>query len=90
MTPSDNFLTLGDMSSIRGSSLQGFSELVEDLGADPWGLLADAAIDPAAVGDPESLIATRSVLSLLEHAARTTGALDLGRRLALRQGLAAQ
>ena len=87
MTPGDNFLTLGDMSSIRGSSLQGFSELVEDLGADPWGLLADAAIDPAAVGDPESLIATRSVLSLLEHAARTTGALDLGRRLALRQGI---
>ena len=87
MTPSDNFLTLGDMSSIRGSSLQGFSELVEDLGADPWGLLADAAIDPAAVGDPESLIATRSVLSLLEHAARTTGAPDFGRRLALHQGI---
>ena len=58
MTPGDNFLTLGDMSSIRGSSLQGFSELVEDLGADPWGLLADAAIDPAAVwAEPVALTA---------------------------------
>lgn len=87
LTADDNFLTLGDMSSIRGSSLQGFSELVDDLGADPWELLGDAGIDPAAVGDPESLITARSVLSVMENAARATGTPDFGRRLAQRQGI---
>ncbi len=87
MTSGDRFLTLCDMSTVRGSSLQGFSELVEELGSDPWGLLGEAGIDPAAVGDGDSLIETRRVLVLMESAARATGAPEFGRRLALRQGI---
>src|SRR6185369_16389823 len=56
LTPGDTFLTLEDMSLIRGTSLQGFRELVSELGVDPDPLLAAAGIDSAAAGDPESFI----------------------------------
>src|SRR5262245_44449872 len=75
------------MSYVRGSALQGFSELVDDLGADPWVLLDQADIPAAAVGSPDSLISTRSVVSVMESAASATAAPDFGRRLALTQGI---
>ena len=87
LTWHDRFLTLSDMSFVRGSALQGFSELVDDLGGDPWLLLDRANIPPAAVGDPESLVATRSVVSVMEWAASATQTADFGRRLALTQGI---
>lgn len=75
------------MSFVRGSALQGFSELVDELGADPWTLLEEARIDPVAVGDPEQLIGTRNVVTVMENAARVTDAPDFGRRLARGQGI---
>ena len=87
MTWGDTFLTLSDMSFVRGSALQGFSELVDDLGADPWLLLDRANIPATAVGDPDSLIDTRSLVTVMEWAASATGAADFGRRLALTQGI---
>jgi AraC-like DNA-binding protein len=75
------------MAFVRGSALQGFSELVDDLGADPWLLLDQADIEPTAVGDPDSLISTRSVVAVMESAASVTQAADFGRRLALTQGI---
>lgn len=75
------------MSLVRGTSLQGFIELVEELGGDASELLERAHLSPDAIGDHDSFIGYRSVVSLLEIAAKSTGAGDLGRRLASRQGL---
>jgi AraC-like DNA-binding protein len=75
------------MSLIRGTSLQGFPELVTELGGDPDALLAAAHIPLAAVGNQDSFISTRSVIAVVESAAVVTSAPDFGRQLALRQGL---
>lgn len=75
------------MSMVRGTSLQGFVELVEELGGDADALLRRAHLARDAVGSHDSFVDYRSVLLLLEDAARTTGAGDFGRRLATRQGL---
>lgn len=87
MTQDDYFLTLGDMSLIRGTSLQGFVELVDELGADAGSLLRFAHLSPEVVGSHDHFVDYRSVISVLEAAARATGAGDFGRRLADRQGL---
>lgn len=87
MTLGDIFLTLDDMSLIRGTALQGFVDLARDLGADPDGLLRQAHLDPAKVGSHDSFLEYRSVIAALEAAARSTGAGDFGRLLAHRQGL---
>jgi AraC-like DNA-binding protein len=81
------FLTIGDMATIRGTSLQGFQELIRELGGDPGAVLAEARIPAAAVGSHDEFIDYRQVLHALEGAAATTGAPDFGRRLALRQGV---
>ncbi len=87
LTSDDSFLTLDDMSQIRGTSLQGFLELVEELGHDPVPLLRRVHLAADAVGDHETFVSYRSVIAVLEDAARVTGAGDFGRRLAMRQGL---
>jgi AraC-like DNA-binding protein len=90
----DNFLTFDDtsgsneaMSLIRGTALQGFSELVAELGYDAEMFLRAAGIDSAAVGNPDAFVSYRSAVDLLESAAETTMSADLGRRLATRQGI---
>lgn len=75
------------MSLIRGTSLQGFTELATELGADPAPLLAHAHLRPDSVGDHDSFLSYRSVVAVLEAAARATGAPDFGRLLGARQGL---
>jgi len=75
------------MSLIRGTSLQGFPELVTELGGDPEALLAAAHVPRDAVGNQDSFISTRSVITAVESAADLTRAPDFGRQLALRQGL---
>ncbi|MEU5979799.1 AraC family transcriptional regulator ligand-binding domain-containing protein [Streptomyces sp. NPDC047315] len=75
------------MSLIRGTSLQGYSELVTALGADPGPLLAAAGIAAEAAGHHDRFVRYRSVVTAVEAAAVTTGAPDFGRLLALRQGL---
>jgi AraC-like DNA-binding protein len=87
LTPPDIFLTLDDMTLIRGSALLGYVELVEELGADPETLLRSAGVRHTAVGDHDAFIAYRSVIAALEYAASATGAADFGRRLALRHDL---
>lgn len=81
------FLTLNDMSLVRGTSLQGFIELVDELGGDAEAILGRAHLPPAAIGNHEAFIGYRSVVSVLELAASVTGAGDFGRRLGSRQGL---
>lgn len=75
------------MSLIRGTSLQGLPELVADLGVDLQPLLDLAHLPASSVGDHDSFISYRSVVTVLEAAAAATGADDFGRRLATRQGL---
>jgi AraC-like DNA-binding protein len=75
------------MSLVRGTSLLGFVELVGELGADAAPLLRRAHLPASAIGDHDSFVADRSVIAVLEDAARVTGAGDFGRRLATRQGL---
>src|SRR5689334_7684859 len=75
------------MSLIRGTSLQGFGDLVAELGVDPGALLRGVHLDPAAVGSHDRFVDYRAVVAALEKAARATGAGDFGRRLADRQGL---
>lgn len=87
MTLGDQFLTLNDMTLVRGTALLGFTELATDLGAEPGALLERAQVAPAAVGDHDSFIGYRNVIALLEDAASATGSADFGRRLATRQGL---
>ncbi|GAB0102704.1 AraC family transcriptional regulator [Nocardia sp. JMUB6875] len=77
----------GDTALIRGTALQGYPELVAELGTDPDTLLAAAAIPRAAVGDHDALLSFRAVVQAIESAAQTTGTVDFGRRLALRQDI---
>ena len=75
------------MTLIRGTSLAGYPELVAELGGDPEALLRTVGISADAVGDYTAFIDYVGVLRSLEAAARVTGALDFGRRLAERQGV---
>ncbi|MEW6472167.1 MAG: AraC family transcriptional regulator [Actinomycetota bacterium] len=75
------------MSTVRGTALQGYRELVAELGVDPDALLRAAGISPEAVGDPDAFIALRAGVEAVEAAAAVTGSLDFGRRLAERQGI---
>ena len=75
------------MALIRGTSLQGFPELVSELGADPGPILAAVGIPRAAVGSQDAYISYLSALRAIESGADITGARDFGRRLALRQGI---
>ena len=75
------------MSLIRGTALQGFTDLVEELGGELQPLLDLAHLPAEAVGDQDSFVSYRSVVTALEAAAAATGADDFGRRLATRQGL---
>lgn len=87
MTSRDNFLIMDDMSLIRGTSLLGFVELVEELDGDPDALLARAHLSREAIADHDTFVNYRSVVAVLESAAQSTGAGDFGRRLGARQGL---
>ncbi|MGV9712490.1 AraC family transcriptional regulator [Gordonia sp. NPDC003424] len=87
LTHEDFFLTLEDVSMIRGTCLTGFIEEATSLGADPRPLLRTAGIRPEDVGNFDSFFAYVAMIQVLESAAQTTGAQDFGRRLARRQGI---
>lgn len=72
---------------IRGTSLTGFLDLVDELGSDPRPVLRAARIPESAIGSQDEFIDHRRVLAVLEGAAAATEAPDFGRRLALRQGV---
>ena len=72
---------------IRGTGLANFSALVTDLGGNPNELLYRSGIRPQDAGDPNVFFAYRSLVLAVEGAAESTGALDFGRQLALRQGI---
>ncbi len=78
---------IGDMTTIRGTSLQGYLELMAELGGDARAVLSAARIPVALVGSHDHFLDYRRVIHALEGAAEATGARDFGRRLAQRQGV---
>jgi len=72
---------------VRGTSLSGFVELVDDLGGDGTRLLCAVGISPAAIGDFGDFIDHLKLVEVMELAARETGTVDFGRRLAACQGI---
>ena len=73
------------MSLIRGTSLQGFADLVAEFGQDPQQPRLPGS--SAHAGDPDAFLSDRAVVDAIESGAIATGAGDFGRRLAQRQGL---
>ncbi|MBU3067319.1 AraC family transcriptional regulator [Nocardia sp. NEAU-G5] len=75
------------MTLVRGTTLQGYPELVAERGGDPDALLAAVGIPRDVVGDYEQFAGGRNVLTALESAAALTATPDFGRRLARRRGV---
>lgn len=67
------------------AGLQGFRELVTELGGDPKRLLARVRIRAAALDDPGNFLPLTSTVALFEQAARALDCPDFGLRLAARQ-----
>lgn len=78
---------MSDMSLIRGTSLLGFVDLVDELHGDPDRLLTAYQLDRNAVGNHDRFVSYRSVAGVLEAAAQATATGDFGRRLGSRQGI---
>lgn len=75
------------MALIRGSSLTGFVDLMDELGHEPATTLRAAGIRPQDAGDHDAFLPYRALGVVLEEAARLSHVTDFGRRLALRQGI---
>lgn len=73
------------MQLIRGSTLQGYRELVAELGGDPDGLLRAAGISARDAGARDVFISARSMIRAVEAAAAVTDTADFGLRLSARQ-----
>jgi AraC-like DNA-binding protein len=87
LTMRDKYLTVGDMSVIRGSALTNYRQLVAELGGDGSKLLAAAGVSPADAGSYERFVSLPNSLRALEDTAVALNAADFGRRLARRQGI---
>jgi AraC-like DNA-binding protein len=72
---------------IRSASLNGYIELVESLGRDPYAFLRGVGMSARVLDNPETLIPSRTVRELLEVTARATGVEDFALRLAARRPL---
>lgn len=72
---------------IRSASLNGYIELVESLGRDPYALLRAVGLAARVLDNPEALIPSHAVRALLEASARETGVEDFALRLAARRTL---
>lgn len=72
---------------VRSGALNGFPELVDSYGQDPYALLDAAGIPAAALRDPELYVSYPALARLMNEAARRCRAPDFGARLGSRQGL---
>lgn len=70
---------------IRSASLNGYVELVRELGQDPLSLLRSVGLSTRPLANPESPIPSQAVRELLERTARATGAEDFALQLAARR-----
>lgn len=74
---------------VRSASLNGYVELVQSLGRDPYAFLRSVGLQARFLDDPELLIPRDAARELLEITARATHTEDLALRLAARRRLSA-
>ena len=67
---------------IRSAVLNNYVEVARSVGLDPYRLLAEFRLPPAALNDPEVKVSAAAVGRLLEESAARSGKLDFGLRLA--------
>jgi AraC-like DNA-binding protein len=67
---------------IRSAVLSNYVEVAQSVGLDPYRMIAEFRIPPAALNDPEVKISADAVGRLLEESAARSGKLDFGLRLA--------
>jgi AraC-like DNA-binding protein len=73
--------------TVRARTMQGFSELVAELGGDPIAILARAGLDADVMSRSNEWVSFRSVVIAYETAATATSCGDFGIRLAGNRGL---
>jgi AraC-like DNA-binding protein len=81
----DGVLEQPDYAVIHGNMLEHFSDLVEDLGGDPFALLEKAGALPQPCAGEIMRFTYRQFVAMLEFAAAELNCLDFGMRLAVRQ-----
>ena len=74
-------------STIRVTAIQGYRELVRDLGGDAVDLLRAAGIDPAVLDSAEGRIPYAAMIELLENTARRLRCPDFGLKLSSYQSI---
>ncbi|APX73818.1 AraC family transcriptional regulator [Achromobacter insolitus] len=74
---------------MRSGSLNGYVELVESLGRDPYAFMRSVGLEAKFLEDPEMLIPRDAARELLEITARATRIEDFALRLAARRKLSA-
>ena len=67
---------------IRSAVLSDYVEVARSVGLDPYRMIAQSGLPPAAVADPDMKVSAAAVSRLLEESARRSGRLDFGLRLA--------
>lgn len=72
---------------VRSASLNGYIDLAQSLGLNPQLMLRRAGIPIHSLNDPETLISTESVRTILENSAKAAGVEDFALRLAARRTL---
>lgn len=72
--------------SASAETLNGFAMLVDHLGGHGAALLAKFGIEPAVMDDPSAVLPYRTLVNLLETAARELSCQDFGMQLAAMQG----
>jgi len=67
---------------IRSAVLSNYVEVARSVGLDPYRMIAEFRLPPAALNDPEVKVSASAVGRLLEESATRSGKLDFGLRLA--------
>ena len=80
-------LVPANKSTIRASSLTGFTDLVQRLDGDPDELLSRFDIEPNELQNPDNVLSSEAVAGVVEEAARQLDCPDFGLRLAEHQDL---
>ena len=80
--PLDSMPTAGQM---RAAHLQGFGDLVREMGVDPRPILERHGIDPRSIRDPDAYIDTKSLVNMLEYCSSSFNDSLFGLRLAEQQ-----
>jgi AraC-like DNA-binding protein len=74
--------------SVRAGALQGFDQMVRELGGDPEQMLRRNGLDPRSLRNPESMVSLAKVARLVEDAARTLHVPTFGLRVGSHQDVA--